>query len=421
VNRLIQKLMFISDGPHFGGAERYMVDMATAAKRRGIQPHIHWLPTAGGDTDVFAPASDEGLPVSIADMQRSAYIALTRDFRKLINEYAPHALVINACGRPHFWCLPWLAWSKNIPCLWVQHMVDAGDYRRLPAKWLGGRMEGPHLWRIPQALRHRLAGTAATAVIALNTEDHQRIIRWQGVKQNKLRIIPPGVNLNRFQFDPLGRKKLRQNWGVRKQDNTFLIGAAGRLSEEKGFDLLIDAITLLHKQGISIQTVIAGRGPQANKLREQTKQQNVYKQVQFIDFVENMPAFYSACDLFVLPSKTESFGLALAEAMACNRPVIATPTAGARRQIEHLQTGWQLQSFQPAELAEAIKTLIGDAQLREQLTQNAPLGVRRQFSIEQTLERALRALQGTTGQSFRLRWPGMDETCFAQMASEDKA
>ena len=90
----------------------------------------------------------------------------------------------------------------------------------------------------------------------------------------------------------------------------------------------------------------------------------VRDRVLFAGFVDDMPAFYSALDVFALCSVTESFGLALAEAMACERAVVGTPTAGARRQIEHHRTGWQLGSFTPAELADALGTLFDN---REQL------------------------------------------------------
>ena len=116
--------------------------------------------------------------------------------------------------------------------------------------------------------------------------------------------------------------------------------------------------------------------------------------MKLVDFVDDMPAFYSALDVFVLGSRTESFGLALAEAMACERAVVATPTSGAHRQIEHHVFGWQLESFEPAELAEALAAFAADADLRDRLGKTGRMSALRRFGIETTLDQTLAALRG---------------------------
>ena len=106
--------------------------------------------------------------------------------------------------------------------------------------------------------------------------------------------------------------------------------------------------------------------------------------------------------------------------MACERPVIATPTAGAARQIEDGRTGRLLKGFEPAELADAIEELASDPAKCRTMGQAGRDSVRRQFSIDLTLERTLRALRGPAQERSSLRWPGMNEPFFAAMSSEDR-
>ena len=424
MRRTIRRLTFVSDAPHFGGAERYIVAMAHAARRRGIEPRVHWLPVPTGDADVFAAARQQGIRVTHHDTGRPrGVVSLIRGFRAMVLRDRPDALVINASGRPCHWLLPWLAWRAERPAVWVHQMVDARDHRRLRPKWFDGRMEGLQCWRVPQMVRHRLAATAATAVVVLNAEDRERIIRWQGVPRDKIRVIPHGVDCEQFHFDPRGRLRYRQAWGIGEGNGNppLVVGAAGRLSGEKGMDLLIEAAARLVAAKVPVRIVIAGQGRERDALMDLAARRGVAEVVRLLDFVEDMSAYYSAVDVFVLCSRTESFGLALAEAMACERTVIGTPTAGAMRQIDHRHTGWQLKTFSPVELADALAAIYRDPHGRERMGMAARESVIREFSIDLTLERTLRALHGSAHRRSRLPWPGMDALPYAAMAAEDSA
>lgn len=424
MTRTIRRLTFVSDAPHFGGAERYIIAMALAARRRDIEPHIHWQPTDAVQEDVFAQARTEGLDCTVAppEATRSA-LGTVRSMRRMLSDRQPDGVIINASGRPRYWLTPWQARLADVPAVWVHQMVDACDHRQLPPRWFGGRMEGPQYWRVPQTVRHRLAAAGAAAVVALNAEDRERIARWQGVARDKIRVIPHGLDCERFRYHPRLASDMRRVWGIDESHRRrpFIIGTASRLSGEKGVDLLIEATALLRHRGVEVLTVIAGQGPDAEPLAELARQRGVKDAVRFLDFVADMPAFYSALDVFVMPSRTESFGLALAEAMACKRPVVATPTSGSMRQIEHRVTGWQLDTFSPLELATAIATLRRDHDLRNRMHQPARDSVVRQFSIDLTLERTIRALRGAARRQSPLRWPGMDQPPFVTMAAEDLA
>jgi len=424
VGRSIERLTLVSDGPHFGGAERYIVAMARAALRRGVRPHIWWLPIPSGRNDVFTGPQTADLDVDRVPFTRTGTFAgLARAFREMQVHRQPDGLVINASGRPRFWLLPLLAWAAGMPSVWVHQMVDSRDHRRLQPGRFGGRLEGLQLWRAPQVLRHRLAAAAASAVITLNAEDRERIVRWQRVRRDKIRVVPHGVDLDRFRFDAAGRDRLRRRWSLLADDadGPLIIGTAGRLVMGKGIETLIEAAALLKARGTACRLVIAGDGPHRADMQALAHRLGIADRVLFVGFVRDMPAFYSALDVFALCSTTESFGLALAEAMACERVVIGTPTAGARQQINHGHTGWQLRTFDAIELADALAALYEQRGRFPTLGGEARLAVTRQFSIDLTLERTLRALSGPAGHRPPLRWPNMDVLPYAAMTAEDLA
>jgi glycosyltransferase involved in cell wall biosynthesis len=197
------------------------------------------------------------------------------------------------------------------------------------------------------------------------------------------------------------------------------VGTAGRLVSGKGIESLIEATALLKGRGLTCRLVVAGDGQDRASMQDLSDRLGVHDNVLFTGFVSDMPAFYSALDVFALCSDTESFGLALAEAMACERLVVGTPTAGARRQIVHNRTGWQLQDFTSAGLADALATILNSHDRFTLTGKAARETVARQFSIDLTLERTLRALRGRAGARSRLRWPGIDAPPFAAMSAED--
>ncbi len=406
MRRPIRRLLFVTDAPGFGGAERYILDMARAARRRGIEPHIFWAPLPESDPDTFAKAGGSEIPLTAVEPVRTAsFRRWAGALRAVTQLHAPDAMVINACGRPRFWSTAWLARRSGIPAVWVHHMVEGRDHRRLAPQWLGGRMEGLSLWRVRQALRHRLAAAAATAVITSNERDRESIIRWQGVPASRIQVIPPGVDVERFRFDTAAGSRLRGGW-LRDQgcaaaccDEPLVIGTAGRLIQGKGADRLIEATALLVRDNVNVLAVIAGYGPQRETLTSLTQARGITNRVRFIDFVSDMPAFYSALDVFVLCSESESFGLTLTEAMACGRPVAATPTAGARLQVLHGITGCQLQGFSPGELARALAGLAAAPRQREQMGRQGRRRAESVFNIELTLDRTLAALGNPAGRS----------------------
>jgi glycosyltransferase involved in cell wall biosynthesis len=117
----------------------------------------------------------------------------------------------------------------------------------------------------------------------------------------------------------------------RRGDGKIRLVAAGRMSEVKGFDLLIEAIALLADSRIHL--ALLGEGPLRDELEQLAAARGVADQVEFVGFQSNPYAWFARADVFVLSSRFEGFPNVVLEALACGTPVIAMPAPGGIREI----------------------------------------------------------------------------------------
>lgn len=139
-------------------------------------------------------------------------------------------------------------------------------------------------------------------------------------------VINNPVDLNYIQ----GRSAAPLNHSGRGDGKIRLV-AAGRMSEVKGFDLLIEAIAVLADPRIHL--ALLGEGPLRDELAQLAAARGVADQVEFVGFQSNPYAWFARADAFVLSSRYEGFPNVVLEALACGTPVIATPAPGGIREI----------------------------------------------------------------------------------------
>lgn len=143
--------------------------------------------------------------------------------------------------------------------------------------------------------------------------------------------------------------------------------AVGRLTKQKGFDVLLEALALVQKQ-IDFHCTIIGEGPERKNLELQRNKLRLSSKVSLPGFQENPYAYYAKADVFVLSSRWEGFGNVIVEAMACETPVIATRCDfGPDEIIEHGKNGLLVNVEEPQALADAIALLLSNPELRQEL------------------------------------------------------
>jgi glycosyltransferase involved in cell wall biosynthesis len=211
----------------------------------------------------------------------------------------------------------------------------------------------------------------------------------------KVRVIYPGIRLERFAAGSRG--KYRQKWGV--GDDDFLIGYVGRITVEKGLDDLIAAAAALRREGIAFKAVLVGEvntktPAYLDQLLAAAERQGIGGVFVHQSFTTDIADVMYALDCLVLPSNTpETFGLVLCEALACGKPVVATPTGAQAEIVRDGVNGVLVPPDRPDIMAEALARLIADRELAVRLGTAGRNIVFADFALEKTLDNVERCFR----------------------------
>jgi len=203
----------------------------------------------------------------------------------------------------------------------------------------------------------------------------------------KIHVIYNGVDWARFDAALQTAEK-------RQQKNRIVLGNAGRLVPQKGQDILIEVAKQLKAKGYSFEIVVAGEGKLKESLLQKALEEGVAGQLQFPGFIGNMPHFLNSIDIFLLPSHWEGFGYVIAEAMYCEKPVIAFNVSSNPELVSINETGFLVAPGDVAAFVGKAEILINDAELRRQMGQKARKSAVERFSIQHTLTEIEKLLYG---------------------------
>jgi glycosyltransferase involved in cell wall biosynthesis len=187
--------------------------------------------------------------------------------------------------------------------------------------------------------------------------------------------IPGGVDLEAFhRVDSTVRSRF-------DLDEAEIVLYVGRFAPLKNVALLVDAFARLARRRERARLLLVGDGPLEPALRKQAEELRIHDRVKFAGSVPNreLAPYYSAADVFALPSKFDNSPNAVLEAMACEVPVVATNVGGVPRYVTDGKTGLLVET-DPEALAEALEHLLSDAPLRTRLVAGGSEMVRSRFS-----------------------------------------
>ncbi len=191
--------------------------------------------------------------------------------------------------------------------------------------------------------------------IIASTEKEKSDLVWHyGAPPERIGVVPCGVNLELFQ--PQDREANKKQLGL-TDDKVILY--AGRIEPLKGIDQLLKAVPYLQNGG-SLRLIIIGGDSHSQqemtRLRKLSRKLHIEDSVTFLGLVkyEQMPLFYSAADVCVMPSYYESFGLVALESLACGTPVVATDVGDMKSIIRQGETGYVVAENSPRQLANSI-------------------------------------------------------------------
>ncbi len=218
----------------------------------------------------------------------------------------------------------------------------------------GGRPDpGPR-----PALERRLARTC-DRVIAPTPAEAARTVALCGARPERVTVVPWGVDRDRFR--PGDRARARSALGLPDDRPTTLF--VGRLVPDKGFDRLVDAVARIPEPDRPRVVAVGGApdDPAARSAADRARRRGVAEAVRFVGPAArgDLPDWYRAADVVAVPSRYESFGLVVLEALACGTPVAAFPVGVAQQAVRPGQTGELARDPSPGAFARALVRVLG--------------------------------------------------------------
>lgn len=209
-------------------------------------------------------------------------------------------------------------------------------------------------------------------IISNSNAGKKILIEKTGIKPDKIVVIPNGIDIKKIAESVFDKKN---NTGE------ILVGSIGSLRKAKGFDILVEAASIVSRKRRDIKFMILGKGPLESYIRQQITRLGLNETVVLCGFIENVYNYMVSFDMVVIPSRWEGFPVVALEAMACGKPVIATTTGDLPEIVEHGITGLLVEPENPKEMADAILKVASNEKMREEMGKNAMIRVEN-FSLE---------------------------------------
>ncbi|QLR06710.1 glycosyltransferase [Providencia rettgeri] len=302
------KLLFIVTGLGMGGAEKQVCSLADKLSQQGHRITIISI----SDGEIFIVPKGKGIEIISLNMKKDILSFLT-SMRKLKN-------II----------------KNERPDIVHSHMVHANIFSRLLRLFIKipvlictahSKNEGGKL----RMFLYRITDRLATISTNVSQEAVDAFIEKKATKPGRMIPIYNGIDTNVFSYNDIIRKKIRDELNL--DNETPLILAVGRLTEAKDYPNLLHAFANLNSPK-NPKLVIIGDGEEKENLQQIAYNLNISENVIWLGIRHDVQDWMSACDLFVLSSAWEGFGLVVAEAMACERLVIGTNSGGVKEVID---------------------------------------------------------------------------------------
>ena len=220
-------------------------------------------------------------------------------------------------------------------------------------------------------------------VLCVSNDLHEQCLA-RGVPEERCLLIENGIDLSQY-ARTLSTAEAKQRLGIPPE--RLVIGAVGRLSAEKGFDLLVRAADqLLHRER-DIELLILGEGDEAMRLQSLIGQLGRVGRCRLLGYHSDLRPFYEAMDVFALSSIREGLPNVLLEALALEVPVLATAVAGIPRLIEDGHNGLLVRAAALDPLTNGLDRLLGDAGLRDRLRRAGRRTVETRYSFARRMQR----------------------------------
>lgn len=350
------RLLIVNSTLHIGGAEQVAACLAEHVDRETFETAACYLKEPGLIADQMLRSGVDLVPIPGLRAGRRDYLTflklrrLIRSRRiEVIHTHDIHGMIDGAACR------------LTTPGLRFVHTFHYGNYpvRRIRHKLIEGALS-----------------RVADALIAVSHSQAATIRKLYRIPENRIRVVWNGVE------EPKPSEEApRLQWSI--PAGTPVIASISTLIPQKGLMHLLEAASLLCQAGERFVLLIAGDGPLRQDLQAQAQASGLLGHVQFLGWVPQASSrVFPLCDIFVQSSLWEAMSIVLLEAMASAKPVVATSVGENPLVTLPGETGLMVPPANPAALAEALRTLLHDPELRGRMGQAGRARYQEHFTVQ---------------------------------------
>lgn len=359
-------VLLAESGRTMGGTERVVWELATRLPRERYDVTV-WLPGVPGMDEFAASLAARELKV-----ERVSEVGSRWDLSGMFMVWSRlRALRPALLHLHHVWpasdrYLPTLADAAGVPHLVLtEHIVGQ-----------------PH--SAGQKLLKRRELARADAVTAVCGAVADSLVRDYGVPRGRVRVVPNGADPPDDDAEYSAARRLRAGFGASAGKPLWV--CAARLEEQKGHDVLLEALAEVRRRGLDFTAAFAGEGTRRTALERRAAELGLAERVRFLGMVEEIGPLLAAADAVVMPSRWEGLPLTLLEALARARPVVASAVGGIPEVIEDRASGRLVPPGDVAALADALEWLHRRADLAAALGREGAAVVRERYTWDRVVQ-----------------------------------
>ncbi len=278
------------------------------------------------------------------------------------------------------------------------HLLHADLYGSIATQFAGVRTviisrhnDNAFRYKLPSRIVNNLLWRLSSGGIAISHALRQFCINIEGAAPDKITTVHYGLDMQGFAAPRAGEP----GW----EQSVVTIGTASRLIEQKGLRYAIQAFAQLAPDYPNVQLLIAGDGVLRAELEAQVASLNLNDRVRFLGWQQDITRVMAGYDVFLMPSLWEGFGLALLEAMALSRPVVATHVSAIPEIVQDGETGILVPPRDADALAVELRRLLDDPERRKRMGAAGRARVAEHFSEEKMISETLAVYWRSTGKS----------------------
>ncbi|WP_279131727.1 glycosyltransferase [Photobacterium phosphoreum] len=352
------KILLVITSLGMGGAENLVVNLADKYVEQGHEVIIAY---ACGNA-VVTPTNENIKLVSLGVSHYIDFFSAYFKLRTLVKNFQPdvihsHMIHSNLLARL-------IRLTTKVPRLvCTAHNTNEGGRLRM--------------------LAYRMTDGLADISTNVSQEATDKFVELGAVTAGRMITVLNGINTDSFLFSIEKRIKYRNQFKINNDEK--LIVAVGSLNPRKDYSNLLNAISIIVANKLNVKVKIIGDGPLKDKLLQLVEELNLTGVVEFVGISRDVPGMMSASDLFVLSSSFEGFGLVVAEAMSCERPVVVTDCGGVKEVVGDV--GKLVAPKNSDDLAKGIIEILGKSEQElQQLGKQGRQRILDEYSLDYVVE-----------------------------------